>query len=852
MVAAFVSLLFAIHGKPVEAITHDLVKYPKSKMTRLSLKKVLTAKLPSGAGSLQGFALTSKYYVLIMRPPGQEDHNQVVVIRRSDNKNVTSVLGNPVYNMSHGNDATWNEKNNEVIVIDGGRKVLVRLDANTFKKKGVAKLVDAKGQVQFGSGIAYDGDHNEYHMSAGPLIRSFNSKNQLIFSFNERHNQVNQGLAYNNGYLYRPTWESAGTYASTTYDDVFKKHTTIIYQFGLDGSFTHAYYIDNPLYEVESMDFDENNIPYLAFNGPSGNYSIYKVTDPNLLKQLRQSYTISYFDNGGSGAPKEQTAYVGIGKTLSNAKPTRSGYTFLGWSTNKSASKASYSAGAKHLKAYGSKNTNVKLYAVWQQNTYTIRYDANGGSNAPAAQVVPQTETAIVSNIKPTRSGYTFLGWSTNKGATVASYRPSTTYSAKKTVTLYAIWKSSTYRIIYNANGGSGAPATQTATGGRVISLSKVQPTRSGYTFLGWSDSQNATSAKYVSGSDFTGNSDITLYAVWKAAPNPTPTPLPTPVAQTITVTYDANGGSSAPIATTAEIGKLVLSSTKPTRSDYTFIGWSVSKGGTAADYQPGAKYNGAVSITLFAVWRQQNITVAFDVNGGSNAPATQAAIIGQPFTLSATIPTRDNYKFLGWNIDPDSKDAKYAPGEQVSFESDVRLYAIWELESKTISFDANGGTNAPLPISIAESEVVLPQARPARSGYLFIGWATDKDSTAASYQPGDIIKDAENVKLYAVWQIITPTPIVGTADSPIDSRPYDKDESIDDTTEVNGGEDDDSAVVTIEETDKLPATGPIEITVASIACVCIVCGLSYWAISKRQLDQLYRSVRSSSKTRKN
>ena len=73
----------------------------------------------------------------------------------------------------------------------------------------------------------------------------------------------------------------------------------------------------------------------------------------------------------------------------------------------------------------------------------------------------------------------------------------------------------STYTITYNANGGSGAPSSQTKTYGTNLTLSSTEPTRTGYTFLGWSTSSTATSATYKAGGSYTTNASDTLYAVW-------------------------------------------------------------------------------------------------------------------------------------------------------------------------------------------------------------------------------------------------------------------------------------------------------------------------------------------------
>ena len=960
--------------KPADAITHNLVKYPKSKMTRITLSKVTSVKRPSGYGSVQGFAMTDKYYVLIFRPSGKDNNNRVGIIRRSDNKDMTSSFNNPTYNMGHGNDATWNSKTNEVIVVNGTQ--MVRLSATTFKKLGTFSFTDSKGNAVFAGGIAYDKTRNIYHASGVDVINTFNTKNQLVFSFTEKRHQTGQGFAYNNGYLYRPTWESAGTYTNSIYDGIFEKNTTVLYQFGLDGSFTHAYYIDNPLYEVESMDFDEKNVPYFIFNGPSNYCTIYKVTDANLLKQIRQSYTISYDANGGAGAPATQTAYVGVEKALSSTKPTRSNYTFLGWSTSKTATKASYAAGAKYLKAYGSKNTNVKLYAIWKINTYKITYDANGGTGAPAAQTVEVTKNATISSTKPTRKNYTFLGWSTSKTATSATYKPGAAYTDKKNITLYAVWKANTYKITYdanggtgapaaqtvevtknatisstkptrsnytflgwstsktatsatykpgaaytdkknitlyavwksnyytityNANGGTGAPAAQTAIIGQAVKLSTIKPTRIGYIFMGWATNQKATAAQYATGASYTGSSSITLYAVWKeykapviktvtvtfdanggtgapasvtgaagnvVIPKDTPTrknytflgwsTSKTATSATykpgviyrsststtlyaiwkrkqITVTFDANGGTGAPASVTGAAGNVVIPKDTPTRKNYTFLGWATSKTATSATYKPSATYTGTTNITLYAIWEQTYVTLSYDANGGTGAPSTQKVAIGQKVTISTTKPTRNEYKFLGWNSEKNAKDAQYLPNASITLKRNMVIYAIWARESYTISFDANGGADAPLPISTETNEIVLPQTRPTRKNYTFLGWSKQKDSKKADYQPGDIIKDAKSLTLYAVWNAVSPEPIASNDDK-IENRD-DKDENIDDPSAINDGEDNDTIIVTpdVDDPSELPASGSTEIIVAVATGICVLTLIIFLFIRKRQ-----------------
>ena len=240
----------------------------------------------------------------------------------------------------------------------------------------------------------------------------------------------------------------------------------------------------------------------------NGALSLYAVWNQN-------AYTVSYNANGGSGAPASQTKYHGTALTLRSTVPTRSGYTFLGWSTSSTATSPTYSAGSSFTT-----NANATLYAVWQKNPtqYTITYNANGGSGAPAAQTKTENVAITLSSTKPTRSGYTFLGWSTSSTATTPTYYPGSSYTANASTTLYAVWERvpETYTIKYNANGGTGAPATQTKTEDVSITLSSATPTRSGYKFLGWSTSSTATSATYQPGATYSTNASVTLYAVWR------------------------------------------------------------------------------------------------------------------------------------------------------------------------------------------------------------------------------------------------------------------------------------------------------------------------------------------------
>ena len=174
----------------------------------------------------------------------------------------------------------------------------------------------------------------------------------------------------------------------------------------------------------------------------------------------------------------------------------------------KITSASSYVSGTK-----SSESSNVWVAA---KPSYTVSYNANGGSGAPGSQTKWYGTNLTLSSTRPSRTGHTFNGWATSASGNVA-YQPGDTYTANAGVTLYAKWTAHTYTVSYDANGGSGAPGNQTKTYGVNLTLSSTKPTRTNYNFLGWSTSANG-SVVYASGATYTNNSAVTLYAVWELA----------------------------------------------------------------------------------------------------------------------------------------------------------------------------------------------------------------------------------------------------------------------------------------------------------------------------------------------
>ena len=167
---------------------------------------------------------------------------------------------------------------------------------------------------------------------------------------------------------------------------------------------------------------------------------------------------------------------------------------------------------------YGGTKSASGSMSIPAITSHTLTYNANGGTGAPGKQTKWYGSTIKISTVKPTRTGYTFLGWGTSATTTTVRYNPGDTFGSDTDTTLYAVWKADTYTVSYNANGGTGAPGNQTKTYGVNLTLSSTKPTRTNYTFKGWGTAAASTTVAYAAGASYTANAPITLYAIWELA----------------------------------------------------------------------------------------------------------------------------------------------------------------------------------------------------------------------------------------------------------------------------------------------------------------------------------------------
>ena len=237
--------------------------------------------------------------------------------------------------------------------------------------------------------------------------------------------------------------------------------------------------------------------------------------------------------------------------------------------------------------------------------------------------------------------------------------------------TSYSVPKLTSYTISYNANGGSGAPSSQTKYYGKTLTLSSTKPTRTNYTFLGWGTSSSATTATYSAGGSYTANASATLYAVWTQSST----------VQTIMARYqntDGSWGSYEQVYSAALSSGATCSWSQAETNEFEAASISYTVSGTATKY---------VDVN------RKQYTVSFDANGGKWNPPTITYYYGGNLYLTKR-PTRSGYEFIGWSLSSSATETTYTTNSLYDTEdtSNPTYYAVWSKYSDRITGFGNNG----------------------------------------------------------------------------------------------------------------------------------------------------------------
>ena len=436
-------------------------------------------------------------------------------------------------------------------------------------------------------------------------------------------------------------------------------------------------------------------------------------------------YTVTLDTAGGD--PIRPIQYTVESEAFLLPTPVRTGYIFLGWTGE------GITEPQKAMEIPQGSTGDRTYTANWQVIEYTIITLLEGG-NAGSSQVYFYTVEQTVTLPTPTRTGYTFLGWT---GEGITTPQPNVTIPKGSTgdKTYIENWKLTEYNIAMDLNGGSGQEKVVYTMTDEDFEL--PTPTRNGYEFVGWTGEGITTpQTQVIIPTGSTGNKAYT--ANWKVIE--------------YTITLDTNGGPVvSPIKYTVEDTFTLPYILRP---GYEFAGWTLDGSGMLP-FTPLIIYPGTTGDLHYkAEWRLAEYTITMDLDGGSGQEKVVYTITDEEFELPT--PTRNGYEFVGWT------------GERITTpRTSVRIpkgstgnkayTANWKVIEYTITLDTNGGP-AMASIRYTVEDSVTLRIPPDRPGYEFSGWVLDGSGQFPS-TPMIIPKGSTGDRLYKEeWRVATYT----------------------------------------------------------------------------------------------
>lgn len=456
---------------------------------------------------------------------------------------------------------------------------------------------------------------------------------------------------------------------------------------------------------------EAGNTLICTYNGENSNVSSEYTFSQNYLTITSLSMTVTYTPKytltlgKGTGIASVSGAGTYVSGTTVSASATPStGYKFIKWTAGSAATSTSASTANPYSFAL---TANTTLYAQAELKTYTISYNANGGSGAPSAQTKTHGTNLTLSSTAPTRTGYTFAGWNTKSDGSGTSYAAGASFTTNADTTLYAKWTVHVLTVKYNANGGtqgSGAsytlPYTTTANYGSnyngtngLYDITTFKLSKTGYSATDWNTNTSGTGITIDCTTSYTAQALATACDKNLGAGNVTLNFYPRWVANTYTVSYDGNGATSGSTASTSHTygTAKALAVNGFTRTGYEFKEWNTQADGSGTAYSSGQSVSNLTStkngsVTLYAIWTAWTYTIKYFPNEGTGTAYTSSHTYGVESNLTANKFTRENYTFLGWATSASGKvaykDGAIAPSNITYSGAQINLYAVWSQNS--------------------------------------------------------------------------------------------------------------------------------------------------------------------------
>ena len=315
----------------------------------------------------------------------------------------------------------------------------------------------------------------------------------------------------------------------------------------------------------------------------------------------QSQYAVHFNANDGAGTMADESFWIGIPNGLSSNAFARTGYTFAGWAMTEDGEVA-YGDKAFVTNLTETANATVNLYAVWTAHQYEVRFNSNLASGSMANQTFTYDVAAALSSNAFERMGYTFAGWATENGGAKTYDDGEVIENLSSTnnavIDLYATWTMNTYSVVFDANGGEGAMATQAFTYDAPQALTSNGFNREDLFFAGWATTADGAVA-YGDGEEIANltaeaNGVVTLYAVWADS----------------RVIFNAKGGEGTMEPFFVFTGtEQTLPEGSFTKNGHFFLGWALTSNGEATlldgDSTADIAVEAGETVTLYAVWHE-------------------------------------------------------------------------------------------------------------------------------------------------------------------------------------------------------------------------------------------------------
>lgn len=453
----------------------------------------------------------------------------------------------------------------------------------------------------------------------------------------------------------------------------------------------------NPVMKAGNEDMPVKTLDNTTMNGNSGDgYSRFSTTEETF-------HTVTFKHTGED----DFTVYVIEGEKVVRPNvylTANTGYTLHTWEIDGTTTEWDFDDPVTE---------DLVLNSYVTLDIYNITYNVTGGtvSGNPDTYTVEDLPITL-NNPTPEQVGYIFTGW-TGTGLTEKTMNVTIPINSTGDREYTSHIEKEKYTITYNLNGGELETGVTNPEEYYIDTpdITLNNPSKEGYTFIGWTGSNGTTPTNVIIASGSTGNKTYTAnYQIDRH-----------------TATFDSNLGTTAvPETITKDYNEALGTLPTTSRTGYIFEGWFTEK-------ESGTQISSTTKMpasnpTYYAHWTPITYTIHFNSNNGTGSMADETMTYGVSKALTENTFTRDGWTFAGWNTKADSSGTNYIDKQEIFNLTDVdgeefTLFAKWTKDEYIINYDADGGQldNPKTTYSVDDEEFILVQ--PTKEGYTFTGW---------------------------------------------------------------------------------------------------------------------------------